>query len=70
MQKPVWVDVMVDKYDSIVSNSVWDVVPRPTTLIKPYPSRLSKQWLQDSVSPSGNEEGRHDLDSLIVQQRQ
>jgi len=29
VQQMVWVDVMVEKYDSIVQNSVWDVVPRP-----------------------------------------
>jgi len=29
VQKPVWVDVMVE-YESIVKNSVWEVVPRPT----------------------------------------
>jgi len=29
VQKPVWVDAMVEEYDSIVRNSVWDVVPRP-----------------------------------------
>ncbi len=28
MQQPVWVDAMVEEYDSIVHNSVWDVVPR------------------------------------------
>lgn len=25
----VWVDAMVEEYDSIVKNSVWEVVPRP-----------------------------------------
>ena len=29
MQQPVWVDAMVEEYDSIVRNSVWEVVPRP-----------------------------------------
>jgi len=29
VQQPVWVDVMVEEYDSIIRNSVWDVVPRP-----------------------------------------
>jgi len=29
MQQLVWVDAMVEEYDSIVHNSVWDVVPRP-----------------------------------------
>jgi len=28
MQQPIWVDAMVDEHDSIVCNSVWDVVPR------------------------------------------
>eukprot|EP00253_Pinus_taeda_P029069 PITA_29069 len=28
MQQSIWVDAMVDEYDSIVHNSVWDVVPR------------------------------------------
>ena len=28
MQQPTWVDAMVEKYDSIVRNSVWEVVPR------------------------------------------
>ena len=29
MQKPIWVDAMVEEYDSIVKNSAWEVVPRP-----------------------------------------
>ena len=29
VHQPVWVDAMVEKYDSIVQNCVWDVVPRP-----------------------------------------
>ena len=29
VQQPVWVDVMVEEYDAIVRNNVWDVVPRP-----------------------------------------
>jgi len=28
VQQQIWVDVMVEEYDSIVRNSVWDVVPR------------------------------------------
>ena len=28
IEKPVWVDAMVEKYESIVSNNVWEVVPR------------------------------------------
>jgi len=29
VQKPVWVDAMVEEYDSFVRNSIWEVVPRP-----------------------------------------
>jgi len=29
VQRLVWVDEMVEKYNSIVWNCVWDVVPRP-----------------------------------------
>ncbi len=25
----VWMDAMVEEYDSIMKNDVWDVVPRP-----------------------------------------
>jgi hypothetical protein len=28
VQDPTWVDSMVEEYDSIVKNSVWDIVPR------------------------------------------
>ena len=28
VQYPIWVDAMVEEYDSIVRNSVWNVVPR------------------------------------------
>ena len=28
-QEPTWVDAMVEEYDSIVRNSVWEIVPRP-----------------------------------------
>eukprot|EP00253_Pinus_taeda_P036638 PITA_36638 len=40
MQHPVWVDVMVEKYDSIVRNNVWDVVPRPENKLV-----VSSRWL-------------------------
>ena len=30
VEKPVWVDALVEKYKSIVKNSVWEVVPRPS----------------------------------------
>lgn len=29
VQQPVWVDAMVDDYDSIIKNNVLEVVPRP-----------------------------------------
>jgi len=39
MQQPIWVDAMVEEYDSIVSNSVWDMV-RPENK-----SVVSSHWL-------------------------
>jgi hypothetical protein len=29
VQKPIWVDAMVEEYDSIIINNVWQGVPRP-----------------------------------------
>lgn len=29
VQQPVWVDVVVEEYDSIIRNNVWEFVPRP-----------------------------------------
>lgn len=29
VEKPVWVNAMVEEYDFIVRNNVWEVVPRP-----------------------------------------
>ena len=29
VQQPIWVDTMVEEYDSIVKNSAWEVFPRP-----------------------------------------
>ena len=40
MQQPIWVDAMVEEYDSIMWNSVWDVVPRPADN-----SVVSSRWL-------------------------
>ena len=28
VQKPTWVDAMVEEYESIVKNSAWEIVPR------------------------------------------
>eukprot|EP00253_Pinus_taeda_P006869 PITA_06869 len=40
VQQPIWVDAMVEEYDSIVWNNVWDVVPRPENK-----SVVSSCWL-------------------------
>eukprot|EP00253_Pinus_taeda_P023439 PITA_23439 len=40
VQQLIWVDAMVDEYDSIFRNSVWDVVPRPENK-----SVVSSRWL-------------------------
>eukprot|EP00253_Pinus_taeda_P002750 PITA_02750 len=40
VQQLIWVDAMVEEYDSIVRNSVWDVVPRPNNKLV-----VSCHWL-------------------------
>jgi len=40
IEKPIWVDAMVEEYKSIVKNSVWEVVPRPTDK-----SILGSRWI-------------------------
>jgi len=40
MQKPVWVDAMVEEYDSIIKNNVWKVIPRPAKR-----SVVSSTWI-------------------------
>ena len=40
VQQLVWVGVMVEEYNSIIQNSVWDVVPRPQGK-----SMVSSKWL-------------------------
>lgn len=40
VQQMIWVDVMVEEYDSIVCNSVWDMVLRPEKK-----SVVSSRWL-------------------------
>ena len=40
MQQLVWVDAMVEEYDSIVQKNVWEVVPRPENK-----SVASSHWL-------------------------
>ena len=29
VQQPIWVDAMVEEYDSIIRNNAWEFVPRP-----------------------------------------
>jgi len=40
IQQSVWVDAIVEEYDSIVHKSVWDVVSRPKEK-----SVVSSHWL-------------------------
>jgi len=40
VQQLVWVDVVVEEYDSIVRNNVWDMVPRSMDK-----SMVSSRWL-------------------------
>jgi len=40
VQQPIWVDAMVEEYDFIIHNYVWDVVPRPQDK-----SVVSSRWL-------------------------
>eukprot|EP00253_Pinus_taeda_P033140 PITA_33140 len=40
VQQPVWVDPMVEEYDSIVRNNVLDVVPRPEDKLV-----VSSRWI-------------------------
>eukprot|EP00253_Pinus_taeda_P005718 PITA_05718 len=40
MQQPVWVDAMVEEYDSIIRNNVWEVVPSAANKIEIYFTRL------------------------------
>ena len=40
MQKPTWVDAMVEDYDSIVKKSAWEIVPRPV-----YKLVVGSRWI-------------------------
>eukprot|EP00253_Pinus_taeda_P026703 PITA_26703 len=40
VQQLIWVDAMVEEYDSIVQNNVWDVVPRQVNKLV-----VSSRWL-------------------------
>lgn len=48
VQQLVWVDAMVEEYNSIVQNCVWDVVPRPQDKLV-----VSSRWL-DKVKQVAN----------------
>ena len=40
MKQPVRVDAMVEEYDSIIRNNVWEVVPRPENKLV-----VSSRWI-------------------------
>ena len=40
IEKPVWVDAMVEEYESIVKNCVWELVPRPADK-----SKVGSRWI-------------------------
>ena len=40
IEQPVWVDAMVEEYESIAKNNVWEKVPRPT-----YKSMVGLRWI-------------------------
>jgi len=40
VQQPTWVDAMVEEYDSIIKNSVWEVIPRPVGM-----SVVGSRWI-------------------------
>eukprot|EP00253_Pinus_taeda_P007753 PITA_07753 len=40
VQQPIWVDAMVEEYESIIKNNVWEVVPRSTNK-----SMVISRWL-------------------------
>ena len=54
VQQPVWVDAMVEEYDSIIRNSVWDVVPRPQGK-----SVVSSRWLYKVKQASDGSVEKH-----------
>lgn len=40
VQKSVWIDAMVEEYESIIRNNVWEVVPRLA-----YNSVVNSKWI-------------------------
>jgi hypothetical protein len=52
MDHQVWREAMVEEYDSIVRNDVWDVVPRPVGK-----SVMTSRWLyKTKISADGSME--------------
>eukprot|EP00253_Pinus_taeda_P024727 PITA_24727 len=54
VQQSVWVDAMVEEYDSIVRNCVWDVVPRPQDK-----SVVSSRWLYKAKQAADGSVEKH-----------
>eukprot|EP00253_Pinus_taeda_P024761 PITA_24761 len=58
VQQLVWVDAMVEEYDSIIRNNVWEVVPRPTDKLV-----VSSRWIykvKEATDGSVEKYKRHD----------
>lgn len=54
VQQLVWVDAMVEEYDSIMHNCVWDFVPRPQDK-----SVMSSRWLYKVKQAAGGNVEKH-----------
>ena len=54
VQQSVWVDAMVEEYDSIVQNSVWDVVPRLEDKLV-----VSSRWIYKVKHVAGSSIEKH-----------
>ena len=51
VEEPTWVDAMIEKYDSIVRNSAWEIVPRPVAK-----SVVGSRWIY-KVKQAADESG-------------
>jgi len=54
VQQPIWVDAMVEEYDSIVQNSVWDAVPRLENK-----SVVSSRWIYKAKQATDGSVEKH-----------
>ena len=54
VQQPVWVDAMVEEYESIIWNNVWDVVLRPQGK-----SVVNSRWLYKVKQAAGGSVEKH-----------